>query len=110
MTRYDERNTLDQCRMKIIDLMCDKDPQVAATARLTRDLLNVIESWYDDVEQRKIDLPTLMLCSMNGAMTLIGSVMMQAYPEKRAEVHRMLRSRLLERYDELGKQICEDGE
>jgi hypothetical protein len=94
-----------------IDRMASKDPTVAATARLARDLVNCIDAWLNDNghNTRFCDEPVLMIAAMHGVTTVCGSILVNVHPSKQAQTASVMRKHLNTLFDSMVGAVERDA-
>ncbi|MEO1693899.1 MAG: hypothetical protein AAFR55_01515 [Pseudomonadota bacterium] len=88
-----------------IDGLSSPDPTVAATARLNRELINLIDKWTDAEASRGTDTASMVLASMHGVNSVCGTILLRLPRHERAKMHRQIRKVLLESYDAVGRAV-----
>jgi hypothetical protein len=82
-----------------IDRMASCNPAEASTARLSRDLVNVIDRWLDDERLRRTDACDCIEAAMHGLNTVCGTILINLPDEARPAVGRAMRARMIEVFD-----------
>lgn len=92
-------------RLHNIDQMGSSDPTQAATARLNRDLVNVIDAWLDNEGARRTETVAVITSAMHGVLTVCGTVLTNMPAESRKRAHAMMRRQLLSMFDSMGNAV-----
>ncbi|HXF89548.1 MAG TPA: hypothetical protein VNK48_14425 [Xanthobacteraceae bacterium] len=90
---------IEEGHLNNIAQMASADPAAAATARLNRDLVNVIERWIENEAARGLDALAAMTAAMHGVTTVCGTILLNAPDAVHDEVAQAMREHLLRIFD-----------
>jgi len=98
---------LDDGRLANIEQMGSEKPQVASTARLNRDIANVFDRWLENEGRMGVKPLDVLEASMYGAVTIIGTILINLPHKRRLKVLHLMRDRMIDIFDAMGKVIEE---
>lgn len=91
---------------KNIENMQDDGTVARPTGRLNQQLINVFEDWLqNEVDVHDTASPELIVASMNGLGTIVGTIMANLPKEARPEFAAMVRRITLEKLDKITEQL-----
>lgn len=90
-----------------IEMMASNDPAEAASARLSRDLINVLDHWLANERKLNTAPPDLTIAAMHGTVNIIANIAINLNGPARTRFLAISRLHLMSMYDAMIKAVEE---